>query len=271
MLGMRAPDNPIEADVWYADLDQHLSEDIETMNGVDKMKELQEYLRKLGSRYPHPDARWNAIFIRAQKATVSIPNHAKYLEDQINSCFDPVTKERVLSKGNEQRYLIRETLCYIPSPEMVWLLGEMLEDERGKIDDPKNRLGATSNADWACSALMLIGLENMPVPRGKGMMPVESAYLRKDTWKLWWGPIKAGNRSFSFAGQEVEYRFRNDGTYETISKNGVPKKSTIRYSNEPMQAEESKPRQRWLIFLSGCLVLLGWMWWVSAAKRLRKT
>ena len=185
--------------------------------------------------------------------------------------YDPVTKKPIAEKYYYQRHLIRETLCHIPSPEMVWLLGEMLEDERGKIDDPKHRLGATSNADWACSALMLIGLENMPVPRGKGMMPVESAYLRKDTWKLWWGPIKAGNRSFSFAGQEVEYRFRKDGTYETISKHGVPKKSTIRDSKELVHAEESKARQRWLIFLSGCLVLLGWMWWVSAAKRLRKT
>jgi hypothetical protein len=223
-------------------------------------------LRKLSRSTEQYQDKREELFKKAQLKIVKVPNHAKYFQDQINSCFDPVNKERVLSKGNEQRYLIRETLCHIPSPEMVWLLGEMLEDERGKIDDPKNRLGATSNADWACSALMLIGLENMPVPRGKGMMPVESAYLRKDTWKLWWWPIKAGNRSFSFAGQEVEYRFRNDGSYETISKNGVPKKSTIRDSNEPMQAEESKPRQRWLIFLSGCLVLLGWMWWKSKQK-----
>jgi hypothetical protein len=35
-------------------------------------------------------------------------------------------------------------------------------------------------------------------------------------YRSWWEEVKSGKRTFSFKGQAVEYRFRPDGTWETI-------------------------------------------------------
>ena len=35
--------------------------------------------------------------------------------------------------------------------------------------------------------------------------------------RAWWEEIKSGKRAFSYKGQKVEYRFKPDGTWETIA------------------------------------------------------
>jgi hypothetical protein len=36
------------------------------------------------------------------------------------------------------------------------------------------------------------------------------------SYRAWWEEVKSGQRTFSFKGQVVEYRFRPDGTWDTI-------------------------------------------------------
>jgi hypothetical protein len=88
------------------------------------------------------------------------------------------------------------------------------------------------------------------------------------TWKLWWGPIEAGNRAFSFEGQDVEYRFRKDGTYETIARSITTNRMKQVAESEIDNAQKwiAKPAQRWLILIAGCAALLAWLRWKSKRR-----
>lgn len=269
LVSMRAPVDPVEADAWYTDLEQRLTQDIAAEDSVEKLEDLQEYLMKLGSRYPHADARWNALYIKAQQAAVAYPGHAKYFQDKIEDARKKLPEGVRRHSGTHNDFealrcrIIRDTMSHIPSPEIVKVLGDYLDDERD-TPPPNNWLDTRSNAYLACSALQKIGLKNAPLPPTAGENPDNLA-----TWKLWWGPIEAGNRTFSFEGQDVEYRFRKDGTYETLSRDGEPKRIANGASGETENppTKLGKPVQRWLILLGGCAALFAWLRWQSKHKK----
>jgi hypothetical protein len=41
-------------------------------------------------------------------------------------------------------------------------------------------------------------------------------------WQKWYAEVKSGSKPFSFKGQAVEYRFKADGTWETIAMVNPP-------------------------------------------------
>jgi hypothetical protein len=120
---------------------------------------------------------------------------------------------------------------------------------------------------------MMIGLRNPPVAAERHNEDPETRLA--DTRK-WWDDIKSGNRAFSFLGQKVEYRFKPDGTWETIAlanpPNDAPEATKARDSNEERAAKrlsqpperQDHPQTTFWIWLLGGLLLAGtigyWAW-----------
>lgn len=237
----------------------------------DKFATLMLGLRNMGYRSSfegHSDE-IAMVFSDIQNEFLKVPNHAKYFQDKLEEARNKLPEGVRRHSGLHNDFealrcrIIRDTMCHIPSPEIVKALGDYLDDERD-TPPPNNWLDTRSNAYLACSALEKIGLKNAPLPPTAGENPDNLA-----TWKLWWGPIEAGNRTFSFEGQDVEYRFRKDGTYETLSRDGTQKRiangAAGEIENTPTKL--GKPVQRWLILLGGCAALFAWLRWQSKHKK----
>lgn len=262
LLSMRAPQDPLEAEIWYETMDQRLTKVIELPNSEAKIDKLGEYLFKFGSRLPHPDERWNATFTKAKDAALAFPNHSQHFRQRIEAMFDPTTGKFNQDMGLERRTLIAQTLGHVPSPEIVQLLGELLADERGKQPFSVSKGTASSNAEYACGSLNLLKLRHPPVVRDEREFAWNISHEHIDTWKLWWEQVKAGNRTFSFEGQDVEYRLRKDGSYETVTRAEAKRRSSGAATiDETKESIISKTSQRWLIFLVGLAALFAWLWW----------
>jgi hypothetical protein len=214
-----------------------------------------------------------SIFSELQSEFLKAPNHAKYFHEKIEQARAKLPEGTRWHSGEHNSFqsyrvmIIRDTLSHIPSPEVVMLLGEYLYDERDTpppIRPGQDWIDSNSSAYMACRALQKIGLKNAPLPRRASENADNLA-----TWKLWWGPIEAGNRTFSFEGQDVEYRFRKDGSYETLSRDAVQKRITNSAAGEieNTPTKLGKLVQRWLILLGGCAALFAWLRWQSKHKK----
>jgi hypothetical protein len=168
-------------------------------------------LRKLSRPLPEYPEIWHRLFMEAQRKMLSIPGHAQYFADKLEQ----------LREEDRDRYDfyrlhdIAEVLIHMPSPETIKVLGDYLHDER---DVPPERNWTPENAHLAAYALSRIGLRDFPF---KGPLVPASLTIWPDLnqlpdYRAWWEEVKSGQRAFSFKGQAVEYRFRPDGTWETI-------------------------------------------------------
>ena len=208
-----------------------------------------------------------AAYKELRNAAVAVPQHVDILTKKVESARAALPEGTKFHSGAHNQFqrirctIIRDTMCHIPSPEVVRALGKYLDDDR---DTPppmtkyQDWIDTNANSYLACTALQKIGLRDCPLP----IRAVENAD-NLATWKLWWGPIQAGNRSFSFEGQDVEYRFRKDGTYETIARSNTTKhmKQVAQSDIDNAQKWIGKPAQRWLVLLCGCAALFAWLRW----------
>ena len=93
-------------------------------------------------------------------------------------------------------------------------------------------------------------------------------------WQSWWEEIKSGKRTFSFKGKKVEYRFKPDGTWETLAMANPPDdgpkptpakpESTRPEKNPPPTPDKppAAPNTRTGILVSAILLGLGLFWYV---------
>lgn len=219
--------------------------------GNETIEQFIDGLATCGNHMDHNDLDKFTLYKEMQNAAISIPNHAKYFSDLIESMYVADENGQVLCNNKvSRRTLFMDTMHHLPSPKMLQLLGHYLYDERDKRPKEFDYLGASSNADYACGALLQIGLKNPPLPRQTGRGQVEGAMYDKDLWKLWWEQVQAGTRSFSFEGQDVEYRFKKDGTWITtpLTSKAVPGDNKSNATGLPGQAAQHDRRPwYWLI------------------------
>ena len=197
----------------------------------EKFKSLLLGLRNMGLRAStrNHSAAIDEIFRKIQNEYLSTPGHAQFFVDEIErerAALDP----RVLSSDFDRfrEFRIEQALVYLPSPETVKVLGNYLSDDRD-FREPRKTAGekvsenlqfvevfsrTPANSHLACSSLSMMGLRNT------GLRPAsESAFVRDEDLaktRAWWEEVKSGKRTFSFKGQSVEYRFKPDGTWDTI-------------------------------------------------------
>jgi hypothetical protein len=157
-------------------------------------------------------------------------------------------------------------LQQIKSVESVQLLGEFLYDKRNAKPNVEWEPGmdiapnnSVSNSGAAAKALQSMGIKNPPQTDDRGYPIIES-------WKLWFEQVKAGTRTFSFEGENIAYRMKKDGTFETIAATAVAEKSQgIIEKKESIQTNSSatvSQKNTWIVFAT-LLVLLAALYFMK--------
>lgn len=196
---------------------------LQAMNNEEKFEQLGKILRGLGEpqEYLEHAEEASALQNRLQQEVVTIPGHAAYFADKIKkeqASVQYLPRRPVpgrLEYDRNRYYIIVETLIRLPSPETIQVLGQFLWDDKDGHDwDPDDDWDSPQNNSYlAVQALRGIGLTDRP--------SVSDINL----WRAWYEEIKSGKRSFSFKGQNVEYRFNPDGSVSTT----------------PIKVEEERP------------------------------
>ncbi len=180
-------------------------------------------LRNMGYRknYDGHSPAVDAIFLKLQQELLSIPGHASDIANKIKREQEAV-KDIPRLKGPRNDYdrnrgfLLGGVLAHLPSPETVQVLGDFLADDKDFLDQIRG-FEVLANSSYAMGALRKIGLRNPPQTGSITDNPADIAI-----WRDWYEEIKSGKRTFSFHGQKTEYRFKPDGTWETITFNNPP-------------------------------------------------
>jgi hypothetical protein len=159
-----------------------------------------------------------------QNTLLSIPGHAKYFADEIRKKQEavkdlpPNTGERV--NYDSMRRWNFETLQHLPSPETVKELGSFFHDDKDLAVAPPSRPGdygcaggSPPSSILAVEAMSRLGIRIAPNYDIYALDPLANI----SPWQSWWEEIKSGKKAFSFKGQKVEYRFKPDGTWDTIA------------------------------------------------------
>jgi hypothetical protein len=185
------------------------------------VKEKYEKLIHLLSRLGNP----SIYTVHAEDATqlrnelrselVSSPGYADYISEKISGYQSRVNKLPKGIVGERADYdtfrhnVFQVVLPQIQTSETIRFLGEKLWDlndlPNPEIDGDVPRPDA--NAYLSAHALTRIGLKNGPQKASEFTGGPNNLKL----WRSWYEEVKSGKRSFSFEGQNVEYRFNPDG------------------------------------------------------------
>jgi hypothetical protein len=213
-----------------------------------------------------------------------MPGHASYFSEAIEA-----ERKRIDGLGvnygprvdyDFNRRLAFETLSHLPSPEAIGVLGSYLSDERDfheiKLSAETDECvsgGSTGNSTHAIKALENSDLRDKPYQEGS----IVDRGAVKAAWIAWWDEIKSGRRTFSFKGQAVEYRFKPDGTWDTIPIANPPDDGPQLVSvAAPMNSKddsaprastgEQKPNGSWVWIVTGMIGGLALVLWLGVRR-----
>lgn len=209
---------------------------------------LADGLQKLARKNVFQVAERIEVYDLVQSTLLAIPGHAKYFADELE-------RQRIDPKSayiRTRTTYLTETLKHLPSPETIQVLGHYLSDMRDipYDENPKYiealRAGKVKEPDWtptpqnawlATYTLSNIGLRNPPFePVGNYINIRFSEPDSLPKFRKWWEDVKSGKRTFSFVGQTVEYRFKPDGSWETLTVANPP--------NEPPKLPDAPPPEQ---------------------------
>ncbi len=262
----------------------------------DGIKNLGEYVGLFGQLIGGcgtPGPRWSDVYGNARSSLLQIPGHAKYFADELERLRLGPSREYDRLRVRYFTGILRR----LPSPETIQVLGHYLDDERDHVpgfDDPVRyrevRLypdSYTENARLATYALSRIGLQNAPCHRITSYNDNRTDYWQENLQKCrdWYAKVKSGKLAFSFIGQNVEYRFKPDGTWETTEIDVVdpppaeqPEQSAIPSVESPApqdtldaiesKATSSSPLWPWLA-AGGILLIAAAIWRSKVGKNRR--
>lgn len=208
---------------------------------VENIRMLGEAVRKLSRNKPtFPEWRIK-LYSAAREKLLAIPGHAEYFRDEIENERIALKPDSYRGSYDRSRAWLFETFGHLPSPETIKVLGEFLDDERDLGERPAWTsdgilMGLNPNSAHSLRILKNIGLRDPGFtqpdvgerPKREDYATWEEALLDQwiygDTkrrtelkaWRDWYQKVRSGEMTFSFKGQDVEYRFNPDGTWETI-------------------------------------------------------
>ncbi len=253
-LAMRAPDDPEEATTWYRQIEDGIKNSSIEKDPIIRIEKLGEYVFKLGCHVrSHEDPRWKQAFKNAQLELLSMPGHAIHFAEEVErerevaQHAEPATRGLARSKYDSLRDRnFMGILRHVPSPETIRVLGHYLEDEQDAIParrPAQDYFDTPENAYLALEALSKVGLRDFPVSGPWDAIAAKHTPEWEDVLprtRIWYAEVKEGKRSFSFKGQNVEYRLKLDGTWETtpLAMSG----ETLREELKPPASPPSAPR-----------------------------
>lgn len=188
-----------------------------------------------------------------------LPEHGRFFREAIERAIqneflevsDPSSAPTVAPK----RWWVFDDLCYLPSPQIVALLGQLLEDDR----DPWKGQPAPDynlphpNSYLAAKSLNRIGIEGVPVIEPiRDDRDYEAA---RDQWKLWFAQVKAGNRTFRFKGDPQEYSL--DGPVASVPVVNVERRGGQAADPSPAAGAAVGSRKPVWIPLAVAILVLG--------------
>lgn len=262
------PSDPVEYKTWET---RALSR-IESDRAEKDMNGLARWVFNMRSpmkREPEP----RPVYRAACDALISFPDHVEYFRKSLEAAIALELAEaggapRTISDDFERPHLF-QIMEELRSPNIVGLLGEMLEDERNPWKDtPRSDVGfPATNATYATQALTHLGIDGLPEISLKGMQNRAAA---KEQWKLWFAQVKAGTRTFRFKDDPQEYNLQGP-VGAPLAK--VPDTSLSRLTSKTPAPPSPSPKEAagyhwlWWVGLAIFLPLLGVYEWKRRAKR----
>lgn len=226
-----------QIELWKSNLSK-----ADSMSENERLDFLSKGLRNMGQRTKWEQCNPEVIrvFNEIQSQVMSIRGYADYFKDRIISGQKNKTAliQGSFYRGYEEtRYaILGEILPYLPSPETISVLGSFLDDEADGPKEPSLPI-PQANCDLAINGLRKIGLRGFP-NIGRTMRWDENHMHDLDKWRSWWRSVKSGKLAFSFEGQNVEYRFKPDGTWiEGPLGTTSPKDRATHSANGALRAE----------------------------------
>jgi hypothetical protein len=224
------------------------------------------------------------VYQELQEFMLSTPGHARWFADEIKqkqtkiAPYPTSTGPRVLY--DFQRALYFETLAHLPSPETISVLGEFLSDD---VDTPEPLVSEHSdwgenpraNSFFSSKAISEIGLKDPPADSESFDINPEKHLALTRTW---WREIQSGRKTFSFKGQKIEFRFKPNGTWETLTLDNMPRNepgygttTETRTERRPSLSPSektlpgSRPHRVWIVLLVVGGILSG-VWGLRRSK-----
>lgn len=218
---------------WYGRWDQSGSTWLEKWNNtLDSVEDYpqNERIEILGAaaRAKSTSGGWRptndqlTIANRSVGLLLAIPGHAEYYRDRIlrargdaKSVLSDINVFSIkFSAFSNEKSRGFETLGQLPSAETVRVLGEFLSDE---WVSPIPIQGDIMDSPLSHSAV--IALANLPLVS----KPADTKYgyqapADHDAWLSWYEQIKAGNRTFRFKGDPVEYDLNGPAPKEKLQR-----------------------------------------------------
>ena len=235
---------------------------------------LGEYIHQLGSALSgsatskeKPDSERGKIYFAIRTRLLSIPGHAEYYGDRINSSRAEMETIRdssnptgrlggaIVSMIDEQSWGF-QTLENLPSVETVRVLGEFLSDDRGAelSKEFRDKTGQTPNSRPAVSAISKLGIANPPTPPVRHNGDVTDGM---EAWRQWYSEVKSGRRTFRFIGDDTEYDLRGPSKRGAVTpgpRDGKRKAGAGAEAPSPDKAQAE--RSGYLPYLIGVVLLL---------------
>lgn len=206
-----------------------------------------------------------------------IPGHAEFIGRRIRRAYEPLRgpdfKNHIASADGEITYAFA-TLKHLPSPENVKVLGGMLSETWRLPRPPEVQHVPLALAEQAMTTLGGLGIRDAPWRPIVTTNDLPGAIL---AWQAWYEDVKSGGKTFSFKGQKVEYRFKADGTWETIALVSPPddgpkppKAENVdrkRPADPPASNWISAHSSSWAWIIGGTLALLAIVVWLGVTRR----
>jgi hypothetical protein len=223
------------------------------------------------------------VYDNVQTKLISIPGHAEYFGKRIHEAYEPLKGQNPggsISRAQNEMMYGFATLKNLPSPETVKVLGGMLS-ETWRMEPVPSEPGDPGYTPPSLALSAIIGaLGELPLrmpPKVPIVMAWESSEVVKvHPWQNWYEEVKSGRRTFSFKGQSVEYRFRQDGTWETLPianrPDDAPKPAVVVANPEnptpPSQKSKPSPPQgpRWAWLIGAAAAVLSALVWLVLRK-----
>jgi hypothetical protein len=151
-----------------------------------------------------------AVANRAVDILLTIPGHAEYYRDRVlkaqadyrDEVFNKVSGAKHNDYITEQSIFL-QTLCQLPSPETVRVLGDFLSDNWFRPTDP-NRPQGPHVSPMSLNAARTFGKLPLASKPANNRLDHE-AEGALPAWQSWYEQIKAGKRTFRFEGDPTEY------------------------------------------------------------------
>ena len=256
-LAAELPKDAAEYEVWRNRMLEAIS--VNTRAADEKaMENLSRYVFQLSLPMNREEGD-RPVYEAARTALMSLPGHDAYfagaLGRAIEAEFAEVRDATTAIHVRPNRDELFQTLGELPTPKVIKLLGQLLEDDR----DPWKGQPAPDydlphpNSYLAAKTLNRIGIDGVPVIEPLG--DDRDYEASRDQWKLWFAQVKAGNRTFRFKGDPQEYNL--DGPVASVPVVNVERRGGQAADPSPAAGSTVGSRKPVWIPLALAILVLG--------------